>query len=261
MPKLKNGPMVERDDGGRIKGVSVKVCPITMGNPTSMTEQSFRAMCAKLNRERKLKPGHNYSQYETTIYDGHCKKCGGKFPPELTIINIEDYKMTNDFGTCEICLRKEVKIGKNNGKKCCSTCAAMRSYINQRPEMALAMMQELAPQVLAATPAVDISAKDEAIHDLNEEIDLLLVSIQRLEQDAVRDKKDINDLKGLVLRLEMENAQIPNLEEQVKMLRADRPATTTSIKDTALLDIAIGMLSGEVSGLHVDKLIELRKAA
>ena len=240
MPKLKNGPMVERDDGGRIKGVSVKVCPITMGNPTSMTEQSFRAMCAKLNRERKLKPGHNYSQYETTIYDGHCKKCGGKFPPELTIINIEDYKMTNDFGTCEICLRKEVKIGKNNGKKCCSTCAAMRSYINQRPEMALAMMQELAPQVLAATPAVDISAKDEAIHDLNEEI---------------------NDLKGLVLRLEMENAQIPNLEEQVKMLRADRPATTTSIKDTALLDIAIGMLSGEVSGLHVDKLIELRKAA
>jgi hypothetical protein len=62
----------------------INFCPITNNLPTTMDRKSFKRLC-KFYKNGEKKPW----SYKTVrnIYEDYCKKCGGKYPPDLTIIN------------------------------------------------------------------------------------------------------------------------------------------------------------------------------
>ncbi len=124
--------------------LQVKQCPITMGNQTRMSAGMFDRLCQLQNREKGLQKGHNKTQFESTIYDDHCKRCGGQHPPELTIIEPEEIEMvtTRKEGICELFLRDEGLLKVVDGKKCCSTCEPIRRNAKKRPELMLGQLRE-----------------------------------------------------------------------------------------------------------------------
>jgi hypothetical protein len=63
-------------------------CPITLGMPTSMTQEGFDLCCARHTRDRKVQRGCNYKQLESTLFDKYCELCKGTLPKEVTIITI-----------------------------------------------------------------------------------------------------------------------------------------------------------------------------
>jgi hypothetical protein len=77
-----------RSSAGRVLKLDINQCPITRGLPTRMTLKGFKLCCEKQTRNRVEQRNFNYKQYETTIFDIHCKNCKGKIPSEITIITI-----------------------------------------------------------------------------------------------------------------------------------------------------------------------------
>jgi len=89
MPKITKGTYAIAFN--KTKNININQCPITGGLPTSLTMSTFKALCDKQTRNRKMQKGFNYNQFESTIYDKFCNKCKQSIPPELTIITVEDY--------------------------------------------------------------------------------------------------------------------------------------------------------------------------
>jgi hypothetical protein len=134
--KIKKMNLFFKDQNIKKVKILLRLCPITSGNPTRMTETAFRSACERLNMTKEKRGGFGPRQHETNLHEEHCKQCGGQYPPELTIITLEDYDMgsvTSYQGTCELCGKHGKTLRKVFDKKVCSVCEHVRRAAHNAP--------------------------------------------------------------------------------------------------------------------------------
>lgn len=130
----------------------LKICPATNHQPTTMTDESWKALC---RATFKKETAATMSGFNRVASESYCSKCHGKIkPPKLKIVSPEEMlaetptnkelpmttKVSNR-GTCDCCEDKNLVLRNNYGKKMCWKCASMYSNVrNYLPiiEMALA---------------------------------------------------------------------------------------------------------------------------
>ena len=104
-------------------------CPVTRGQPTRLTDPTWRRMCQALRDPGNLA----------------CSQCheGDNPPAELTIVTADQLTITtnkeNDmsmYGECEICGEKK-KIRSVRNKNACATCEHIWRAANVQPDLVL----------------------------------------------------------------------------------------------------------------------------
>jgi hypothetical protein len=110
-------------------------CPVTRGQPTRLTDPTWRRMCQALRDPGNLA----------------CSQCheGDNPPAELTIVTADQLTTTttnkeNDmsmYGECEICGEKK-KIRSVRNKNACATCKHIWRAANVNPDLVLKTLAE-----------------------------------------------------------------------------------------------------------------------
>ena len=110
-------------------------CPVTRGQPTRLTDPTWRRMCQALRDPGNLA----------------CSQCheGDNPPAELTIVTADQLTTTttnkeNDmsmYGECEICGEKK-KIRSVRNKNACATCEHIWRAANVNPDLVLKTLAE-----------------------------------------------------------------------------------------------------------------------
>jgi hypothetical protein len=110
-------------------------CPVTRGQPTRLTDPTWRRMCQALRDPGNLA----------------CSQCheGDNPPAELTIVTADQLTTTttnkeNDmsmYGECEICGEKK-KIRSVRNKNACATCEHIWRAANVNPDLVLKTLTE-----------------------------------------------------------------------------------------------------------------------
>lgn len=240
---------------------AVPGCPITRGLPTRMTRSGFKRLCER-HRDQP---------------DGYCKEVcrGERIPAELEFIDIpqggEDMgstKYTN--GKCRVC--GEIKSVKNSasGAQVCSNCDGLWRQVNNRPEkvleallekMGAAWVQERVPaDWVQPVPTTEPSPVDQGeLEALRETLGDLQVSYEELVEMNGRQRRELESLGRQRDYLTEQLAHLQDLRDsRVPVATAtDQPADPT--RDSILLNLAIGMLDGSVTGVDVDSLKTLRQ--
>ena len=111
-------------------------CPVTRGQPTRLTDPTWRRMCQALRDPGNLA----------------CSQCheGDNPPAELTIVTADQLTTTttnkeNDmsmYGECEICGEKK-KIRSVRNKNACATCEHIWRAANVAPDLVLKTLAEV----------------------------------------------------------------------------------------------------------------------
>jgi hypothetical protein len=258
------------------------VCPITMGKPTTMLINSAKKICDKhlgngIWAESKFKS--NYTE--------KCKICGGVFPPELILMEIDDLKQSSEkkmetnimydgkskipsppepppvrvisedvniikkadktkrhVGNCELCGKESTSLTNCIDKKCCPTCGPLRRNARTNPEIMIDQVKDLHPELFKDdSVSIDITNLKKSNDNLNK-ILIEICTILRMEQDE-------NILDVVKKRMDLIDLYVHN-----------KPNSTNSQSEveylTSLLDIAIGMLENNVSGINIQTLINLK---
>ena len=133
-------------------------CPLTKGQPTGMTEKSFKICC----EQQKSLAREHMEQDEGMVtkrvfFTPSCIACSGP-PPELTIIDLPQSGMhrestmnakpnENTGKCCELCGRPSA-LRKSHGKMACQMCLVVRNVANKRPAVLLESLREFAPDLL-----------------------------------------------------------------------------------------------------------------
>lgn len=192
-------------------GVEIKrQCPITKGQPTSMTAGGFADQCAfERDAAKTLVEQDAMISSRKVIFTPICLSCSGAYPQELTIIelpncsegekNMGTNKTTDD--TCQWCGKKG-KVTNHHGKTSCFSCVAAVTTAKNRPLVAMAMLQSFAPEVLGASASTDERQNIERIAELEDQ----LVDA-RCTLDGLRD-----DNSELVIKLHEQNEVITEIK-------------------------------------------------
>ena len=138
----------------------VRICPVTGGRPTKMTEATFMRLCAANRKtEQATEFGHQY--HVSCALCAICK--GNQRPKELTIISLDDMagmvveKKTNHEveqmrkqTKCDGC-GKSKALSMCSGELLCSSCAALAGAVSNRPELVAKMIlqRDRAAEILA----------------------------------------------------------------------------------------------------------------
>ena len=145
--------------------------------------------------------------------------CNGNHQPqELEIIDMSN-KMIS--GSCEACGEENKNLSANRGKKICATCAKIYSYASLRKRVVLAALQELHGDWLIDQVGMPVPPQDNCA--------------------------------------ELE-AEVFKLREEVEQLRRDTdiPAPASCPQASRLLDLALDVIRGKITGLEADQIEALR---
>jgi len=209
------------------------ICPITNGLPTRMTKDCFDGMC-------------EINQYDP---DGYCALvCQGKKQIdalEIITIGVEGKEMATNqrkVGTCFHCRKQKATI-QRAGHEVCVMCENVRSSIRTSPAMVVAALKELAPEYLPATGQQTDTA------ELEEGLRLKLAEAERL---CAATKEEVSRLLEIIAEFSARN------DNQAVPLDNLQTGCEKDSKDTILLDIALGVITGHVCGIDADTLSKLR---
>lgn len=239
-------------------------CPLTLGRRTTMSETAWLKACAVA-----LKPRPAFSGGRPPAPPKICGLCKGEHRPnELEII-----EMAN---TCDAC--GEIKALKaNRGKQICSTCTALYAAAAHRPELMLQVLRELKPELLdERLPAQDnVSELERQLYHAQERVTLaeeqkqeMLNSIRAALQ--CEDKEYDHDLVAVAERRMLMLAKLEQLynqaDDQVQRMQCEytellEKKTKPHSADSALLDLALDALKGEITGLKAERIEALRGMA
>jgi hypothetical protein len=127
----------------------VRICPVTGGRPTKMTEATFMRLCAA-NRKTEAATEFGHQYHVSCAFCAICK--GNQRPKELTIISLEEMagmvveKKTNHEveqmrkqTKCDGC-GKSKALSMCSGELLCSSCAALAGAVSNRPEIVARMI-------------------------------------------------------------------------------------------------------------------------
>ncbi|MDX9894321.1 MAG: hypothetical protein RBS34_02680 [Desulfofustis sp.] len=131
-------------------------CPVTGGNPTSMTEAGFELACGAalvVGAGEGKKGIHNFRYRRCLVCRGESR------PEELSIIELPvmggEVAMGNQYQVCSICGKEKKSVFTHYGEMACPTCTNVRSWIKNNPELAIEQVRKMAPAVLEAPVAGD----------------------------------------------------------------------------------------------------------
>lgn len=162
--------------------------------------------------------------------------------------------------TCDACGEKKT-LSNNRGKKVCSSCAALYGAANNRPELVLQILRELKPELL-----------DERLPEQD--------NVSELEQQLYRSREYAHEMEGKLMaaedridallanNLRATKEEWANDEDEADALREELEDERRqlcevtggkhSIHDSALLDLALDVLKGEITGLKPERIEALR---
>lgn len=274
------------------RGYYFKTCPVTFGNPTSMTWGAFERVCF-----------HNQDNEEITYCTEAC--LGYCLPDELTIIENpgETYMTQRKQGTCEICADKKT-IQHLHGMMICTGCGMAVSLIKKNPAMVVEMFKKFNGDDKAAgffgvekagSPGALVCSPDSCEHMekayemLEERMELLKMlggdmsrSLKEQVGELVHKTRElIEGIKNIRVILEspidaglqeicetakrrMEERdglhdQIDDLHKQMKAAdMAVMPARSS--RDSVLLDLCLGIMAENIKGIDVATIYQLRHA-
>jgi len=214
------------------------LCPLTMGNETSMTQFGFERDCAI----KKAAVADTSEVKRYTSFKWACRNCKGK-PEELTFINLpKTNKVGVDMakkGICSIC-GKEKSLVYSNGQVC-TMCENVRSMCRNCPDVVFQQLKQIAPQVIGDSNSADLQEQNRDLARNLAKFENLYVENQ---QDLVKVEEERDLLKGLVDAME---------KDRQNPLTIDRQA----IKDLALR-LAIEAMRGELESISCDDIELLR---
>lgn len=148
-----------------------------------------------------------------------CLICNGNHQPqELEIIDMSN-KMIS--GSCEACGEENKNLSANRGKKICATCAKIYSYASLRKRVVLAALQELHGDWLTDQVGMPVPPQDNCA-ELEAEVFTLREEVERLRRDT------------------------------------DTPAPASCPQASRLLDLALDVIRGKITGLSADQIETLR---
>jgi len=252
---------------------SVPYCPISGNQPTRMTKASFLARCA---REQARDP---YS-YSLAQYCGECR--GQKVPAEISFIELEELKggvmqrpPTNEASytpiaaglraakveKCQSCGGEKKQLRPASGIRACPSCSVIINAAKNRPEMVLAQLERL-----GKLPPVDTVATCEHCSSLLENIKLLdkvrmdledaLGIAERNLEAAMRDLRAEREISGQ-LAAQVDELKDAFLHDRAPLVKGDLEQTAPG-RDSLLLDLALDILDGKVTGLDAGRLSAMR---
>lgn len=205
-------------------------CPVTHGNYLSISQNGFDEIC-EIKREEMHKGESRYPYCHVT-----CRRV--RYPEEIVFINIAKIngeRGMSKTGTCESC--GQVKSLQNShGKSVCSTCSVVRGAAKNRPAAVLDAVRDF-------WPLLDLFTREE-VEKAAAKVGTVDESIEHLRAELLAAKADLEKLK-------MENASL------LKVVEECRPADDLS--DLAF-DLAMGCISGEITGLKPEQLMAIRGA-
>ena len=148
-----------------------------------------------------------------------CGICNANHQPqELEIIDMSN-KMTS--GSCDACGEENKNLSANRGKKICATCAKIYSYASLRKRVVLAALQELHGDWLTDQVGMPVPPQDNCA-ELEAEVFTLREEVERLRRDT------------------------------------DTPAPASCPQASRLLDLALDVIRGKITGLSADQIETLR---
>ena len=247
---------------GSFASRAVPGCSITRGCQTRMTRRGFAQLCERYRDQQ----------------DGYCKEvCRGERPPaELEFIEIEKHMEENmgtikyAQGTCQLC-GKSANLKKCLGKEVCSGCDFIWRAINGKPEMVFTALIEkmgtawaqerlpgdwVSPVLVAEQPPVD----QDTLKALRDTLAELQASYAELAEMNAGQRQELTSLAQQ--RDDLTNRLVEIYEMNEKLETGASAATgnkAESNRDTVLLDLALGLLDGTVTGVDVTSLKTLRQ--
>jgi len=185
-------------------------------------------------------------------------------------------------GICDSC-GGEKTLAKHFGKLVCNSCLSFRIGANKHPYLVLAALKEFGnlPVIDGSLVPPGDKKSAETIDQVKEILkgqtneDVIATATRRmqvlakLEESFLQESKALSDamaeraeLKKEVAVLLEENDMLKNeLRQAADDLRNNQPTSTHTTNhpiDSALLDIALGIMSGTITGLDADGLRRLR---
>ena len=200
-------------------------CPVTLGKRTAMSEEAWLKVCTGArNPGQAFRGGHPPAPLKI------CGLCKGKHrPKELEIIEMVKVN-------CESC-GEEKNTSKNRGKMMCTSCAALYSAAANRPVLVLQILRELKPELLDERLSVqdNVSELEKQLHHAQE--------LASMAEEKVGE-----------LELKLEAIQKSRDEEKEEVSNNKH----NNSNDSALLDLALDALKGEITGLKPERIEALR---
>jgi hypothetical protein len=242
-----------------------RLCPICNGNPTRVSAASLAKLCQR--------------------YKGSCSSCATctpeSLPEELTII---DQPLEESMGerktvyqACELC--GDMKNTKtNNGKMVCCNCEPVWRMVNHNPDNVFGMLSnkhgfswflgklpaggELLQENEEWAKESDVDAKE--IISLRESL-----AVAELARDTLAHQLNCSreDLTVAYERIQELQGELHTAREAYKSLLSGYDAAKASscnlscknpTRDTAVLNIALQVIAGEITGISAADLAALR---
>lgn len=262
------------------------ICPVTRNLPTRMSPAAFREMCKLLrNQERPVciqcKGDRQPAGLELIDLKSELKKEN----------DMGSVKRWSD--TCGLCGEKKI-VSNVKGEKCCSSCEFVFRAAHNHPERLVdalkavhgnGYLEQLAPkqaveacdcgsvredlinaqrrlhaaeQVIENTRIIlGIEDKDESILEgakrkmgmLRNAVDLFHETCKALEVDVVMGDELVSVAEKIMAELKM-----------LRETYSDLPAVSGEIggREAVLLDLALDVMAGKVSGIDADRIAALR---
>lgn len=222
---------------------NIAVCPVTRNHPTRVSEAVFRKICLR------------YQDAD----DGYCKDIckGQRMPQGLTFIaegTIEqEMKMKKPvLGKCYLCgARKNVRDVQGQG--CCATCEFVWRAANIKPDLVAdalvkAQGEEWINRQLPPCPEAGGGIPANVERELVE----LRVELENMRSDLALARADRDRLQDLLDDAVTEMDAITFTQPVIG--KVGQVVT----RDSAVLDLALDVIAGQVSGIDVERLRALR---
>lgn len=240
----------------------LRICPITCGLPTAMGEDSFQTMCSI--HQQKAASQRRQVQNSKAIFFCH-DHCRGTTPPvELTIKKTEEKTMPSKktIGRCQLC-DKEANVTTIHEHWACATCASVLGHVHVRPQLVADLLRKVHGDEYQPAPLMDekeiraqaLLMSSKTVTDLQ----------GRLDAMAIDSAETIAQLRCQISASNEENAklreEVANMHGSLLLSREFPPIAAETVHDpraTALLDIALGLLDGSVTGITPETIKELR---
>ena len=214
-------------------------CPVTHGLATRLSRDGFASAC-----DAKRTRGEESWQGDGMLFFKICELCDGNHQPkELEIIDMPKKIGT---GNCGYCGKEGVELRNGYNTSLCASCYTIHSHANQRAPLVLDVLTRLhGREYLAQYLGEPVPPQD---------------NCAELEQALLLSQSE----------LATEQARVDSLREELKELRSQAgQVSTATIREVAsegcalapaLLDLALGVIKGEITGLRADQIEALRGA-
>lgn len=221
-------------------------CPVTHGLATRMRRESFAAAC-----DAKRTQGEPSGISDGVLFFRICQKCNGNHQPEeLEIIEMPRKK---GAGACDCCGNNSVDLRRGYEQDLCPTCYTIHSHAKNRGHLVLDTISKLHGRAYleeylgeAALPQQDNCSELEHA---------LLLSQQELEKA----REEVDELRR---ELEQHKECLTRAESAIEYYERELELSDECLHLTpVLLDIALDVIRGKITGLSANQIERLRGAA